>query len=69
MVPSRQKARYIIGDANCNLEDKFYLTPYWILDSITQMQVMKINNKYTYPLPGGEKPATQLMAFEKNIKT
>ena len=49
VVNNRQKARYIIGDSNQNLPDKLYLTPYWVLDSITKMQLMKIN-KYIHPL-------------------
>ncbi|XP_065368282.1 microcephalin isoform X2 [Calliphora vicina] len=64
IVNARQKARYIIGDANRNLEDKFYLTPYWVLDSITQMQLMKVN-KYMYPLPYG-RSASQPLPLNRN---
>uniref|UniRef100_A0A1I8PTK2 BRCT domain-containing protein n=1 Tax=Stomoxys calcitrans TaxID=35570 RepID=A0A1I8PTK2_STOCA len=52
---SRNKARYIIGDTSHTLPDKTYVTPYWILDSITQMQLMKIH-KYLCPKPN-ERPA------------
>lgn len=64
VVNTRQKARYIIGDSNRTLEDKFYLTPFWVLDSITQMQIMKVN-KYMYPLPDG-KSASQPLPLERN---
>ncbi|KAM7342186.1 microcephalin isoform 2-T2 [Cochliomyia hominivorax] len=64
VVNTRQKARYIIGDSNRTLEDKFYLTPFWILDSITQMQIQKVN-KYMYPLPDG-KSASQPLILEQN---
>ncbi|XP_061396759.1 uncharacterized protein LOC133332375 [Musca vetustissima] len=52
---SRNKAKYIIGDTNQSLEDKIYVTPYWILDSISQMQIMKIQ-KYLCVKPGEEMP-------------
>ncbi|XP_037814580.1 microcephalin isoform X2 [Lucilia sericata] len=65
VVNARQKARYIIGDANRTLEDKFYLTPYWVLDSITQMQLMKIQ-KYMYPLPDARSAASQPLPVERN---
>ncbi|XP_073848643.1 microcephalin isoform X2 [Musca autumnalis] len=55
LVLSRDKARYIIGDTNPSLPDKVYVTPYWVLDSISQMQIVKIQ-KYICPRPGDEKP-------------
>ncbi|XP_046809821.1 microcephalin isoform X2 [Lucilia cuprina] len=65
VVNARQKARYIIGDANRTLEDKFYLTPYWVLDSITQMQLMKIQ-KYMYPLPDATTASSQPLPVKRN---
>lgn len=64
IVNGRQKARYIIGDSNRTLKDKIYLTPYWVLDSITQMQLMKVH-KYMYPLPDG-KSASEPLSLASN---
>ncbi|KAI9577834.1 uncharacterized protein LOC119641320 [Glossina fuscipes] len=58
---SRSKARYIIGSPACNFGEippkellqqqqngeKCYVSPFWILDSITEMQVLKLQ-KYAF---------------------
>lgn len=43
ITDQRRRAKYILGDANRILEDKSYITPFWILDSITHMQLQKLN--------------------------
>uniref|UniRef100_A0A0K8W2B9 Microcephalin n=2 Tax=Bactrocera latifrons TaxID=174628 RepID=A0A0K8W2B9_BACLA len=47
VVDHRKRAKYILGDPHKTLEDKVYVTPFWVLDSITHMQVMR-QQKYTY---------------------
>ncbi|XP_033235089.1 microcephalin [Drosophila pseudoobscura] len=41
MTENRFKAKYIIGDKRRVVDDRIYLTPYWVLDSITAMQIQK----------------------------
>ncbi|BFG04956.1 uncharacterized protein DMAD_03805 [Drosophila madeirensis] len=41
LTENRFKAKYIIGDKRRAVDDRVYLTPYWVLDSITSMQIQK----------------------------
>lgn len=59
MVDHRKRAKYILGDPHKTLEDKVYVTPFWVLDSITHMQVMR-QQKYTYVINTVVKPQLQL---------
>uniref|UniRef100_A0A0A1WJW7 Microcephalin n=1 Tax=Zeugodacus cucurbitae TaxID=28588 RepID=A0A0A1WJW7_ZEUCU len=55
VVEHRKRARYILGDPHKTLEDKVYVTPFWVLDSITHMQVMR-QQKYAYVTNNVVKP-------------
>ena len=50
----RKKATYILGDVTRTHINKVYVTPYWILDSLTQMQLLS-TNKYNSPTSFGQK--------------
>ncbi|XP_043064197.1 uncharacterized protein LOC108093749 [Drosophila ficusphila] len=41
LTENRFKAKYIIGDKRRVEDDRIYLDPYWVLDSITNMQIQK----------------------------
>ncbi|XP_014093561.2 microcephalin isoform X1 [Bactrocera oleae] len=60
VVDHRKRAKYILGDPHKTLEDKVYVTPFWVLDSITHMQVMR-QQKYTYVTNTVVKPQPQLL--------
>ncbi|XP_053966804.1 uncharacterized protein LOC128868574 [Anastrepha ludens] len=59
MVDHRKRAKYIIGGAHGALEGKVYVNPFWVLDSITHMQVMR-QQKYAYASNPIAKPPTPL---------
>ncbi|KAH8259142.1 hypothetical protein KR038_006571 [Drosophila bunnanda] len=41
LTENRFKAKYVIGDKRRAEDDRLYLSPYWVLDSITNMQIQK----------------------------
>jgi len=41
LTENRFKAKYIIGDKRRAEDDRVYLDPFWVLDSITNMQIQK----------------------------
>ncbi|KAH8252753.1 hypothetical protein KR032_001653 [Drosophila birchii] len=41
LTENRFKAKYIIGDKRRADDDRLYLSPYWVLDSITNMQIQR----------------------------
>ncbi|XP_012154800.1 uncharacterized protein LOC101449922 isoform X2 [Ceratitis capitata] len=58
VVDHRKRAKYILGDPHRTLEEKVYVTPFWVLDSITHMQVMR-HQKYAYIKTSVAKPPAQ----------
>lgn len=44
LTENRYKAKYIIGDKRRADDDRIYLTPNWVLDSITAMQIQRFAN-------------------------
>ncbi|XP_075169855.1 microcephalin isoform X2 [Haematobia irritans] len=71
LVHSRNNARYIIGDTTQTVPDKIYVTPYWILDSISQMQIMKIQKylcqRSDEPPPPGSPAAAAPKGITQNV--
>ncbi|KAM8711908.1 hypothetical protein ACLKA7_012421 [Drosophila subpalustris] len=43
LTENRYKAKFIVGDKRRAEDDRIYLTPAWVLDSITAMQVQKFS--------------------------
>lgn len=41
LTENRFKAKYIIGDKRRAEDERIYLSPYWVLDSITNMQIQR----------------------------
>ncbi|XP_017125088.1 uncharacterized protein LOC108144595 [Drosophila elegans] len=41
LTENRFKAKYVIGDKRRAEDDRVYLDPYWVLDSITNMQIQR----------------------------
>ncbi|XP_030375220.1 uncharacterized protein LOC115624604 isoform X2 [Scaptodrosophila lebanonensis] len=41
LTENRYKAKYVIGDKRRAEDDRIYLSPYWVLDSISAMQIQK----------------------------
>ncbi|KAH8402351.1 hypothetical protein KR009_011524 [Drosophila setifemur] len=41
LTENRFKAKYIIGDIRRAEDDRVYLSPFWVLDSITNMQIQR----------------------------
>lgn len=41
LTENRYKAKFIVGDKRRAEDDRVYLSPLWVLDSITAMQVQK----------------------------
>ncbi|EDV56412.2 microcephalin [Drosophila erecta] len=41
LTENRFKAKYVIGDKRRAVDDRIYLDPYWVLDSITNMQIQR----------------------------
>ncbi|XP_022222732.2 uncharacterized protein LOC111074311 [Drosophila obscura] len=73
LTENRFKAKYIIGDKRRVVDERLYLTPYWVLDSITSMQIQKFGKylmKSAIVTPSGiryEDPrATRLTALKAN---
>ncbi|KAH8285393.1 hypothetical protein KR054_008505 [Drosophila jambulina] len=44
LTENRFKAKYIIGDKRRADDDRLYLSPYWVLDSITNMQIQRFGS-------------------------
>ncbi|SPP74983.1 blast:Microcephalin [Drosophila guanche] len=72
LTENRFKAKYIIGDKRRAVDDRIYLTPYWVLDSITSMQIQKFGKylmKSAIVTPSGiryEDPMARLTAPRKD---
>ncbi|EDW90867.2 uncharacterized protein LOC6530217 [Drosophila yakuba] len=43
LTENRFKAKYVIGDKRRAVDDRIYLDPYWVLDSITNMQIQRFS--------------------------
>ncbi|KAH8280334.1 hypothetical protein KR018_002878 [Drosophila ironensis] len=74
LTENRFKAKYIIGDKRRAEDERIYLSPYWVLDSITNMQIQRFGKylmKSAIITPAGiryENPTqlTQMDHFRRN---
>lgn len=47
VLGTRDKARYIVGGPATHVELQLIISPLWVLDSITAMEVLKFNDYIT----------------------